>query len=160
MAPLPTISLFTLLHLLLVALYFSLVSAEPQTHLVYVGVNGSFFSPSTVAAQANDVISFIFGADVHAVRQSTFEKPCTPLDGGFSSGLAGIKGVGFTGATGQPIPVWNLTVSNASRPLYFMCDSIDPVFHCSAGMVGIINSPNGTVHISLTALKCLDIWFF
>ena len=90
----------------------------------------------------------------HSVTQSTFDDPCTPLDGGFNSGLAGVG----TGGVTSP-PVWNLTITDDSErmelqfpsrklclsgfliyhtiiAIYYFCEVEEPASHCISGMVG------------------------
>ncbi|EJD03024.1 uncharacterized protein FOMMEDRAFT_20193 [Fomitiporia mediterranea MF3/22] len=104
------------------------------THTVVVGVKGSFYDPPTTNALEGDIITFVFGGVIHGVTQSSFEQPCSPLPGGFSSRLLGLNG----SSTISP-PTWSLVVSNASQPIWFFCESTRPESHCNAGMVGTIN---------------------
>ncbi|KIK55638.1 hypothetical protein GYMLUDRAFT_833725 [Collybiopsis luxurians FD-317 M1] len=113
---------------------------------VQVGVEGSFYTPGTVSAGMNDVVTFVFGGDFHDVTQSSFENPCVPLPGGFSSGFAG-RGADFS----NPTPVWNLQITNVSGPLWFFCAATEPTFHCASGMVGAINPPSQEVYSSFVA---------
>lgn len=55
-------------------------------------------------------VSLIYINRNHSVTQSTLDDPCTPLDGGFSSGLAGVG----NDSAGPP-PVWNLTITDDSE---------------------------------------------
>ncbi|KAJ7149027.1 hypothetical protein C8R43DRAFT_1007838 [Mycena crocata] len=107
------------------------------THIVNVGVEGSFFSPATISAGLNDTITFMFGGDFHSVTQSTFVSPCIRLPGGFDSGFAG-RGPTFS----NPTPVWNLRITNISEPIWFFCQASMPTSHCKSGMVGAINPPS------------------
>ncbi|KAJ7085418.1 hypothetical protein B0H15DRAFT_783002, partial [Mycena belliarum] len=98
---------------------------------VTVGVEGSFFSPPTVSARLNDIVSFVFGGDVHSVTQSTFAAPCVRLAGGFDSGIVG-RGADFS----KPPPIWNLLITNDSEPIWLFCEASIPTSHCESGMVG------------------------
>ncbi|TFK66860.1 hypothetical protein BDN72DRAFT_899484 [Pluteus cervinus] len=118
------------------ASYF-LQSNAQATHTVSVGIEGSFYDPSTVSAEENDVIQFIFGGDIHDVTQANFDLPCFPLEGGFHSGFLG-RGPTFS----NPPSVWNLIVTNASEPIWFFCATTSPTSHCASGMVGAINPPS------------------
>ncbi|KAJ8517092.1 hypothetical protein ONZ45_g5676 [Pleurotus djamor] len=124
----------------LISLVLALTSRRAfaeDTITVHVGLQGSFYSPSPVSAQLNDIIHFVFDGPFHDVTQSSFDNPCEPLAGGFSSGIAG------RGANGtDPTPVWDLRVTNVTTPIWFYCGASIPVPHCTAGMVGAINPPS------------------
>lgn len=72
----------------------------------------------------------------HSVTQSSFDAPCDPLGNGFDSGniLISDSSSGF--------PTWNLTITNASQPIWFFCKQLVPQPHCNVGMVGSINAPS------------------
>jgi len=110
-----------------------LSSAAVQT--IQVGAGGLQFTPSTVTAAAGDIISFQYAAGgIHSVTQSTFASPCQAMTGGFDSGVV-------TDASG-PLDMWNLTVTDATTPIWFYCKSVaGGAPHCTAGMVGAINPP-------------------
>ncbi|KAF8153760.1 hypothetical protein B0H34DRAFT_799718 [Crassisporium funariophilum] len=129
--------IFTRYALLSVFLGCLLVVKAQTTHIVQIGVEGSFFNPGTISAEVNDTITFVFAGDIHTVTQSSFATPCTPLPGGFSSGLAG-RGTNGTAAA----PTWDLHITNASGPIWFFCEATRPTSHCAAGMVGVINTPS------------------
>ncbi|KAF9039604.1 hypothetical protein BDZ89DRAFT_1035237 [Hymenopellis radicata] len=128
----------------LLALALAAVAYAQNTITVQVGgeatTNGGIFQfiPPTVNGSQGDIIMFQFtGAPGnHSITQSTFDDPCDPMDGGFDSGWVNIpaNGVGVT-------PVWNLTITDASTPLWFFCKQLIPSPHCIAGMVGAINPP-------------------
>ncbi|TFK26946.1 hypothetical protein FA15DRAFT_245433 [Coprinopsis marcescibilis] len=119
-----------------VFLLFRYVYAQ-TSHTVIVGLEGSFFNPPTLSAGLGDTISFVFAGEIHTVTQSTFEDPCAPLAGGFNSGLAG-----RARNSSRTPPVWDLKVTDVSSPIWFFCQANRPAFHCSAGMVGVINPPS------------------
>ncbi|KAF7320783.1 hypothetical protein HMN09_00164600 [Mycena chlorophos] len=138
-----------LLPLLLAA--FVLPILAQVTHTVTVGVQGSFFDPPTVSANENDIILFVFGGDAHTVTQGSFEHPCVALPGGFDSGFQG-RGSDFD----DPTPVWSLTISNASEPIWFFCSATVPTSHCESGMVGVINPPSINMYAEfLSAAKAV-----
>lgn len=57
-------------------------------HRVVVGGPGLLsFQPNTVDAQPGDTVTFEFHQKNHTATQSTFNDPCTPMAGGFNSGL-------------------------------------------------------------------------
>ncbi|KAK1235088.1 hypothetical protein PQX77_001698, partial [Marasmius sp. AFHP31] len=105
-----------------------------EVHDVTVGDSGSFFAPDTVSARAGDIVRFTFSKAPHGIVQSSFEKPCVPLPGGFSSGMV------VNGATTES--TWDLQITNESVAIWFFCPLSKPLFHCSTGMVGAINPPS------------------
>ncbi|KAK7035644.1 hypothetical protein R3P38DRAFT_3483541 [Favolaschia claudopus] len=148
---------------LLLLFFIPLKTFAETTHVVNVGVEGSFFTPPTLSAGLNDTVLFVFGGDIHSVTQSSFSSPCIRLTGGFDSGFNG-RGPNFD----QPAPVWALTIVNVSeraclfpRPflllhfvtvpvadeypppaIWFFCQASQPTSHCASGMVGVINPPS------------------
>ncbi|KLO12286.1 hypothetical protein SCHPADRAFT_890949 [Schizopora paradoxa] len=95
---------------------------------------GTFYSPPLIAAPGvNDTIVFLFMSGVHGVTQSSLEQPCAQLSGGFNSGL-------IKGDPNNP-PSWNLTITNVTEPIWYMCQALQPFSHCANGMVGAINAP-------------------
>ncbi|KNZ76192.1 hypothetical protein J132_11312 [Termitomyces sp. J132] len=72
----------------------------------------------------------------HSVTQSTFLDPCNPLAGGFDSGWVNIPT-----NNASTSPEWNLTITNATGPIWFFCKQLVPAIHCVSGMVGAINPP-------------------
>lgn len=115
------------------------------THTVIVGSKGPFYNPAVIYAQQNETIVFEFAGDFHSVTQSSFDDPCTPLPGGFDSGIAG------AGAT-APIPSWALVITNASAPIWFFCTVVQPSSFCHLGMVGVINPYNTSMYNKFAAL--------
>ncbi|EAU86258.2 hypothetical protein CC1G_03469 [Coprinopsis cinerea okayama7 len=118
-------------------LLLATISQAQTTHMIVVGLEGSFFNPPTVSARPGDTITFVFAGEAHIVTQSTFEEPCTPLPGGFNSGFAGWERNRSSGP-----PTWNLYVEDATDPIWFFCQANRPASHCSACMVGAINPPS------------------
>ncbi|THH10518.1 hypothetical protein EW145_g1276 [Phellinidium pouzarii] len=110
---------------------FPALAAAQTVHTINVGQGGFSYSPDTITASNGDIVNFVFDVAGHSVTQSTLANPCTPLDGGFNSG--------FVTATGAS---WNLTISDASNPIWFFCAQTVPAVHCEAGMVGAINPPS------------------
>ncbi|KIK55639.1 hypothetical protein GYMLUDRAFT_833834 [Collybiopsis luxurians FD-317 M1] len=128
----PTSALFFTLSLVLEVL-------GQTTHTVTVGDEGSFYDPPSIAAGLNDVVNFIFaGLRQHGVTQSSLENPCSPLPGGFNSGFASLS----NSTDPNEAPVWQLTVTNISAPIWYFCAVSHPVSHCGSGMVGAINPPS------------------
>lgn len=100
-------------------------AALAATMTVQVGKSGLVYSPSSVTAAKGDVIMFEFG-DGHSVTQSTFAAPCSPMSGGFDTGILA--------SSAQP---FMLTV-NDTNPVWIYCKASG---HCPAGMVFAINAP-------------------
>lgn len=108
-------------------------------HVVSVGGSGTLtYSPSNVAANPGDIISFQFMSKNHTATQSTFASPCTKIETtnpgtiGFDSGFQFI-------ANGSAPTVWNITV-NDTTPIWVYCRQKTPTSHCGAGMVFAVNS--------------------
>ncbi|KLO12285.1 hypothetical protein SCHPADRAFT_854167 [Schizopora paradoxa] len=115
----------------------STFAAAQTVHQVNVGDNGLFFNPQTITAIEGDIVTFNFIGRNHSVTQSSQDAPCTRLQGGFNSGLLGIGN-----DTTAPPGVWNLTVTDASQPIWYFCEAVIPFSHCTSGMVGAINPPS------------------
>ncbi|THU98563.1 hypothetical protein K435DRAFT_856570 [Dendrothele bispora CBS 962.96] len=128
------------------ALGLAALAQAQQVHQIDVGGTqdtGIFrFFPNNVTAAEGDVINFRFSGvpGNHSVTQSSLTDPCNPLSGGFDSGWVLIPG-----ADAGPTPEWNLTITNASRPLWFYCKQLLPAPHCGAGMVGAINANDSSI---------------
>ncbi|CAI4214921.1 unnamed protein product [Parascedosporium putredinis] len=95
------------------------------------------FSPSHVEDQlAGTIVQFRFYPQNNSVVQTTYDRPCQPLSGGFSSGFIPIESasadVGFS------------IVLNDTDPVYFY-DAQPTDSHCQNGMVGSINAWGGSL---------------
>ncbi|KAJ7439778.1 Cupredoxin, partial [Mycena latifolia] len=118
-----------------------------QTMTVAVGAEmnspgGIFqFNPNQITASNGTTITFQFSGAPgnHSVTQSSFASPCEPLAGGFDSGWIFIP----TSTPPSPLPEWNLTITNDQTPIWFYCKQLLPQFHCTSGMVGVINVQPG-----------------
>ncbi|OCB86924.1 hypothetical protein A7U60_g6098 [Sanghuangporus baumii] len=116
----------------LAATLLPVYAAAQNVFTVEVASSGLNFSPNNVNGVSDgDVVQFVFRATGHTVTQSTLADPCTPLDGGFNSGTSQAAG-----------DVWNLTISDATTPIWYFCATAQPQIHCEQGMVGAINSPD------------------
>ncbi|KAF8637504.1 hypothetical protein AX17_002789 [Amanita inopinata Kibby_2008] len=104
------------------------------------GSGGSVFRfvPNNITASNGTVITFRFTGSPgnHTVTQSTFDDPCNPMAGGFDSGNVYIP----PGFTATP-PLFNLTVTDDTQPIWFFCKDLRPIPHCQQEMVGAINAP-------------------
>ncbi|KAK0200355.1 hypothetical protein DFS33DRAFT_1480207 [Desarmillaria ectypa] len=114
------------------------------------------FVPPNITATEGEVITFNFSGAPgnHSITQSSLANPCTPLSGGFDSGWVFISGEGVS-----PAPQWNLTVTNASTPIWFYCKQLVPSPHCKVGMIGAINAPmsgNATFDAFLSSAKAFS----
>ncbi|KAH7318055.1 hypothetical protein B0I35DRAFT_478593 [Stachybotrys elegans] len=98
---------------------------------VQVGVDGEFvFSPNEFNATTGTFVEFAFNPKNHTVTQSSFDKPCVPLENGFHSG--------FVPTEDSPSDVkFKIEIAN-DHPVWFYCAQGN---HCKQGMVGSINAP-------------------
>jgi len=104
---------------------------------VLVGDSGLDFSPSSVNLQSGDTVNFEFRSKNHSVTQSSFAQPCARLTTAAGPGVdSGFQSVA-PGSTA--FPQWNITIDNATAPLWFYCAQTNPANHCQAGMVFAIN---------------------
>ncbi|KAI1307797.1 hypothetical protein F5Y03DRAFT_116543 [Xylaria venustula] len=100
-----------------------------------VGVNGTLmFNPNNVTELVGTVVEFSYNPANHSIVQSSFDKPCQPIDqdgGGFVAPFVPTKqtpsGVTFEVTLTNPNPVW------------FYCAQTTKS-HCQSGMVGSINA--------------------
>lgn len=92
------------------------------------------------------MVQFQFWAGNHTVTQSTFDSPCTPMEGvsnGTANGTAGAASVGIKSGfmpvdASMPdgnIPVYTVMINDTS-PLWFYCGQGS---HCAGGMAMVIN---------------------
>ncbi|KJA16235.1 hypothetical protein HYPSUDRAFT_47543 [Hypholoma sublateritium FD-334 SS-4] len=137
----------------------AMFSAATAQMTIQVGAeattSGGIFQyiPNSLNATNGTVITFEFSGAPgnHSVTQSSFADPCTPLAGGFDSGW-----ILLSDAPSTP-PLWNLTITDDSKPIWFFCKQLLPMPHCSAGMVGAINAPasgaNTFANFQAAALK-------
>jgi plastocyanin len=73
---------------MLALLLASLPVALAATQTVKVGDGGALkFTPHTITGQVGDTIEFQWSSAGHSVTQSTFDKPCAPVNGGIFSGF-------------------------------------------------------------------------
>ncbi|KAF8876654.1 hypothetical protein BD779DRAFT_1804240 [Infundibulicybe gibba] len=127
------------------SLYLAALAVAQSTNVTIIEVGsttaapgGIFqFVPPMVNATNGTVITFRFSGAPgnHSVTQSTFEDPCDPAPGGFDSGWVLIS------APVTPVPEWNLTITDDTKPIWFFCKQLIPAPHCTIGMVGAINPP-------------------
>jgi len=123
----------------LVCLVVAALTVQAQNATIQVGGPASgnpyTFTPNSVNATNGTVVTFMFmNAGNHSITQSSLASPCEPLAGGFDSGW-----VDLPSTLSTPV-VWNLTIIDDSKPLWFFCKQTVPLPHCPAGMFGGINA--------------------
>ncbi|KAJ4487495.1 hypothetical protein C8R41DRAFT_411380 [Lentinula lateritia] len=96
----------------------------------------NFFDPSHMntssTPQAN--ITFVFvGIGNYSITQSSLESPCTPLDGGFDSGLVHTENSSTTARA-------TLTLGTVGE-IWFFSQQSDPHWRCNSSIVGALNPP-------------------
>ncbi|KAM7211301.1 hypothetical protein V8F06_013306 [Rhypophila decipiens] len=109
--------------------------AEGAHHVVTVGKGALKFNPENVAAAVGDTIEYQFFAKKHSVTQSSFEKPCQLLDGGFFSGFTPNESADDAAPT-----TFTITVKD-TKPIWAYCSQTNGD-HCQQGMVHSINAPS------------------
>jgi plastocyanin len=123
--------------------------AHAKNFHVNVGKGALVFDPPFVqGAHKGDTITFTFNPKKHSVTQSTFDAPCTPLAGGFDSGLIPVD------VDANTLPTWRVTVKHTSAPIWAYCKNPGPPTHCSQGMVFAVNPDNSGSH-SFEAFQAL-----
>ncbi|KIJ44198.1 hypothetical protein M422DRAFT_228215 [Sphaerobolus stellatus SS14] len=116
-------------------------------HAVIVGGPGGVvaFNPTSVNAVVGDTITFTFQQKNHTVTQSSFQNPCTPVEGGFDSGFQPVGADNLSG----PFPAASITVQNTD-PIWVFCRQTG---HCAAGMVFAVNPGAGQLAAFQAAAK-------
>ncbi|KAI1280038.1 hypothetical protein F5Y07DRAFT_387258 [Xylaria sp. FL0933] len=100
-----------------------------------VGFNGELmFNPNNVTELVGTVVEFSYNPANHSIVQSSFDKPCQPLQrdgGGFAAP--------FVPTQQTPSGVtFEVTLTNTD-PIWFYCAQTKKS-HCQSGMVGSINA--------------------
>ncbi|KAJ8109834.1 hypothetical protein ONZ43_g6028 [Nemania bipapillata] len=100
-----------------------------------VGSNGELmFNPNNVTELVGTVVEFSYNPMNHSIVQSSFDKPCQPIDrpgGGFAAP--------FVPTQQTPSGVtFEVTLTNTD-PIWFYCAQTKKS-HCQSGMVGSINA--------------------
>ncbi|RDX46854.1 hypothetical protein OH76DRAFT_805649 [Lentinus brumalis] len=114
------------------------VAFAQTTHVVKVGGSGALtYTPNQLTGVANgDVVQFQFLDKNHTVTQSTFAAPCSNITDATGTVTGVDSGFQFVDPAATSFPVWQITVNNASTPLWFYCRQAK---HCQAGMVFAVN---------------------
>ncbi|KAL2262720.1 hypothetical protein VTK26DRAFT_309 [Humicola hyalothermophila] len=108
--------------------------AQAAVHEVNVGKGGLKFDPEVVKAEVGDTIQYNFFSRNHSVAQSSFDKPCQPLDDGFFSGFVQSESTDTASTTTFTIKVKD------EKPIWVYCSQPEGD-HCQKGMVHAINPP-------------------
>lgn len=109
------------------------VSLTGVTHSVVAGLGGALiFDPDNVVAEIGDIVEWHYLPKNHSVAQSSFGKPCEPLDtgNGFFSGFQPV-------ASGQAPDVFQIVVEDSNPIWYYCAQTVGS--HCQKGMAGVIN---------------------
>lgn len=113
------------------------------THSVEVGgEQGLSFFPQEVEAKVGDMIIFTFYAQNHTVTQSSFDKPCSLLEGGMDSGF-----IPNPDDSIDPAPQVAMQVMTED-PIWMYCAQGN---HCGQGMVFSINPSAEKTHAQFQA---------
>ncbi|KAF5345699.1 hypothetical protein D9758_013047 [Tetrapyrgos nigripes] len=108
---------------------------QPVTHTIIVGDSGQLmYNPMNISTSLGDTVIFEFHQKNHTVTQSNFNTPCTPKDGGFTSGFRFVA----PDVTSN-FPTFQITI-NDTAPIWGYCQQTQPASHCGAGMVFSINA--------------------
>ncbi|KAK3389806.1 hypothetical protein B0H63DRAFT_507302 [Podospora didyma] len=125
---------FSKASLLPLSLLASLVAGVD--HVVTVGKGGQLkFDPESITAAAGDTVTYNFFARNHSVTQSSFDKPCQPLEGGFFSGFT----PSVSPDTASPT-TFRIIITDATKAIWAYCGQVNGN-HCQKGMVHSINAP-------------------
>jgi len=108
------------------------IPARGAVHQVTVGGPGILaYNPETVVASPGDTVIFTFMQKNHTATQSSFEDPCTQIEGGFDSGFQPVADNNTSG----PFPQAQLTIQD-TNPIWVYCRQTG---HCAQGMVFAVN---------------------
>ncbi len=132
-------------------------SASPSSgvHDVDVGEDGVFaYTPNTLKASVGDTVNFHFYPLNHSVVQSSFNSPCTPLQGGIFSGFhpsSNDEAVSHYPPSSRLLPLDQCAYANRKAQMFSVTiNDTNPIWlycaqtvksHCQSGMVMVINPP-------------------
>ncbi|KAG8940694.1 hypothetical protein FRC04_005075 [Tulasnella sp. 424] len=108
----------------ILAAFATISLAHAASWNITVG-GGLIFTPNQVTASPGDTLHFNFTSPGHSATQSTFDAPCTPMSGGFNSGVILQSGG----------PTFDVMV-NSTDPIWVYCAQVG---HCQGGMVFAAN---------------------
>lgn len=104
-----------------------------NTYKVTAGFDGKLiFNPERIRADRGDIIEVHYDPKNHSVAQSSFQKPCEPLNG---QGI--FSGFNFFTLEGESDKVFRFEVPSED-PLWFYCAQT-AMSHCQMGMAFVIN---------------------
>lgn len=110
--------------------------APLTTHTVVAGRGGLRFDPDNIVAEPGSIIEFHFLPANHSVVEAAFDAPCVPQNAAsFDSGFFPVP-PRPDGAAVQSGEVFQFTVRDDGKPVWFFCAQGS---HCKAGMVGVVN---------------------
>lgn len=119
------------------------VEGAGATHEVAVGgEQGLSYFPQEVAAQVGDMIIFTFYSQNHTVTQSTFDSPCSAMEGGMDSGFMANPDNSI-----DPPPQVAMQVMTTD-PIWMYCAQGN---HCGSGMAFSINPNEEKTHAQFQA---------
>jgi len=124
--------------------------ASAVNHEVTVGANGTLdYNPEAISADVGDTVTFVFYPKNHTVTQSSLAAPCTPLEGGISSGFMPVPA-----NQTDNFPTFTITV-NDTKPIWIHCEqgANTAASHCGKGMVYAINCGQDGAANSFTNFK-------
>ena len=109
-------------------------SSSGPLHVVKVSnANGDLtFTPNDIQAAVGDQVEFRFYGPKHSVAQSSFAKPCVPVNSS-----AFFSGPITTSGTAANTETFTLNVTSTAA-IWFYCSVAS---HCASGMSGVINAP-------------------
>ncbi|KAJ7221752.1 hypothetical protein GGX14DRAFT_430959 [Mycena pura] len=121
--------------------YGSSASPAPTAssdHVVVVGGSaGLVYTPSNIAAQPGDTVTFQFQTKNHTVTQSSFPDPCRALSLTSTTGQLGFdSGFMFVADGTTDFPTFTIQI-NDTQPIWAYCRQIN---HCGSGMVFSVNA--------------------
>ncbi|KAG8969226.1 hypothetical protein FRC03_003751 [Tulasnella sp. 419] len=99
------------------------------------GKLGIGFDPSSIRPAAGDTLVFEYRAGVHSAVQTTFENPCTPMPGGYDSGIITVPEGTLVDAPGLPTTTFQI---QSTDPLWFYDGASG---ECHLGAVFSVNPP-------------------
>ncbi|KAI5866681.1 hypothetical protein GGS23DRAFT_615235 [Durotheca rogersii] len=103
-----------------------------------VGFNGDLvFNPNNITELVGTVLEFNYNPANHSIVQSSFDKPCQPLES--ADGGRGFAAPFFATQQAPSGVTFEVAVAD-DKPIWFYCAQTART-HCQAGMVGAVNAP-------------------
>jgi len=133
-----------------VALLSLAAFVSATNHEVTVGAGGQLaFNPEAISANPGDTVTFVFNPKNHTVTQSSLAAPCTPLDGGVSSGFMPVPA-----NQTDNFPTFTISV-NDTKPIWVHCEQAanTAASHCGHGMIFAVNCGQDGAVNSFTNFK-------